>query len=347
MNLLFFDTECSSCSNGAKICEFGYVLTDMEFNIIKYESLLINPQSKFNVYGLRRAGIEFSHPYETYYKSPDLKQRYDTIRALLSDPEILPVGYSCDNDARFLISDFRRNKLEVFDYEFLDVLPLFREGLKREKDLSLDTVYLETRGEDVHHHEALTDAAMTMQVLKYYLKLAEKTLVETLRTCHYAFGEVFKERIVLGGKPFRFNGGGKMTGLNKRVMSAFLAGKPVREGELENKTFCFSKDYEAENFYSVLKAADEITDRGGSYTEVISLADFVIAGDNTDRGFLKRKKRRSAKIISIAEFCGMLSISPEELDKENVNVDAILSKTEENARWYKDYLEHLSKKKIF
>ena len=262
MNLLFFDTECSSCANGAKICEFGYVLTDMDFNIIKYENLLIDPQSKFNSYGLKQAGIEFSHSYDEYYKSPDLKERYPIIKGLLTDPDVLPVGYSCDNDARFLISDFKRNKLDIFDYEFLDVMPLFRDGLKREKNLSLDAVYLETGGEDVHHHEALSDAAMTMQVLKYYLSLSKKSLLETLRTSGFSFGEVFSERIVLGGKPFKFAECGRMTGLNKRVMAAFLSGKPVCEGELDNKTFCFSKDFESENFYTVLKAADEITDRG-------------------------------------------------------------------------------------
>lgn len=347
MKLLFFDTECSSCTNGAKICEFGFVLTDMDFNILEAENLLINPQSKFNVYGFKQAGIKFNYPYEVYYKSPNIKERYAKIRELLADKDTLPIGYSCDNDARFLISDFKRNNLEIFDYEFFDVLPLFKEGLKREKELSLDSVYAETGGDDVSHHEALHDAAMTMQVLKHYLALAGSTLVETLKTCKYAFGEVYKERIVLGGKPFRYADSGKMTAQNKRVLSAFLSGKPVVEGELENKTFCFSKDFEAENFFTVLKAADEITDRGGRFTEIISFADFVIAADSTDRNFLKRKKRRSARIISIAEFCEMLKILPETLEKERVNVDSILSKAEENSEWYNSYLEHLNTKKSF
>ncbi|MBP5372576.1 MAG: hypothetical protein J6Y44_00120 [Clostridia bacterium] len=347
MKLLFFDTECSSCTNGAKICEFGYVLTDMHFNILKAENLLINPQSKFNVYGFKRAGITFNYPYDVYYKSPDLKERYARIKELLSDKDVLPVGYSCDNDARFLISDFKRNGLEIFDYEFFDVFPLFKEGLKREKDLSLNAVYAETGGDSVSHHEALHDAAMTMQVLKHYLSLAGATLEQTLRNCKYAFGEVFKERIVLSGKPFRYADSGKMTAQNKRVLAAFLSEKPAVEGELENKTFCFSKDFEAENFFTVLKAADEITDRGGRFTEIISFADFVIAGDTTDRNFLKKKKRRSAKIISIAEFCEMLNILPESLEKESVDADAILSKTEGNSEWYASYLLHLSTKKSF
>ena len=39
---VFFDLECANCSFGiAKICEFGYVITDDKLNIISSDNLLI------------------------------------------------------------------------------------------------------------------------------------------------------------------------------------------------------------------------------------------------------------------------------------------------------------------
>ena len=45
MNLVFFDIECASVNKTtAKICAFGYVVCDENFNIIKKEDILVNPK---------------------------------------------------------------------------------------------------------------------------------------------------------------------------------------------------------------------------------------------------------------------------------------------------------------
>lgn len=44
MKYLFFDIECSNCFNGVgKMCEFGYVLTDENFKIIKMDDIPMSP----------------------------------------------------------------------------------------------------------------------------------------------------------------------------------------------------------------------------------------------------------------------------------------------------------------
>ena len=56
---LFFDLECANCYNHvAKICEFGYVLTDDKLNIIAKENLIVNPMSPFNTYGFKTLKIQ-------------------------------------------------------------------------------------------------------------------------------------------------------------------------------------------------------------------------------------------------------------------------------------------------
>ena len=50
MKYLFFDIECSVVSKkAAKICAFGYCLTDEKFHILEKEDLLINPQGGFHL----------------------------------------------------------------------------------------------------------------------------------------------------------------------------------------------------------------------------------------------------------------------------------------------------------
>lgn len=49
MRYLFFDIECADGSKA--ICEFGYVLTDEKFNIIRKRNILIDPECHFNLAG--------------------------------------------------------------------------------------------------------------------------------------------------------------------------------------------------------------------------------------------------------------------------------------------------------
>ena len=51
MKYLFFDIECANSFDGVgKICEFGYVLTDENLNVIKQGIHLINPDAEFDWY---------------------------------------------------------------------------------------------------------------------------------------------------------------------------------------------------------------------------------------------------------------------------------------------------------
>ena len=52
MQYLFFDIECANCDGGnGKICSFGYVLTDENFNEIEKEDIIIDPKAPFHLRG--------------------------------------------------------------------------------------------------------------------------------------------------------------------------------------------------------------------------------------------------------------------------------------------------------
>ena len=50
MKYVFFDIECAAVfKNVAKICAFGYVVTDEQFNVLAREDILLNPKGKFHL----------------------------------------------------------------------------------------------------------------------------------------------------------------------------------------------------------------------------------------------------------------------------------------------------------
>ena len=69
MKYLFLDLEMANSKNGGKICEFGYVLTNEKFEILKEENLIINPnieRKSWDYYALN----EILKKTAAYYERP-------------------------------------------------------------------------------------------------------------------------------------------------------------------------------------------------------------------------------------------------------------------------------------
>ena len=72
MKYLFFDIECAGVfKNVAKICAFGYCLTDEQFHILEKEDILINPQGGFHLTDRKGTqGLVLPYAYDSFKKSP-------------------------------------------------------------------------------------------------------------------------------------------------------------------------------------------------------------------------------------------------------------------------------------
>lgn len=63
MDYVFFDIECANCIEGqAKICSFGYVVTDEQFDVIEREDLIVNPKAPFLLSGRKKTVPSSSLP---------------------------------------------------------------------------------------------------------------------------------------------------------------------------------------------------------------------------------------------------------------------------------------------
>ena len=76
MDYLFFDIECANCNEGAKICEFGYVIANHNFEKIEQKNILINPNAPFDEFVINSL---LNYKKEEYDKSPLLPSVYDEI----------------------------------------------------------------------------------------------------------------------------------------------------------------------------------------------------------------------------------------------------------------------------
>ena len=75
MKYVFFDIECACVYKSvAKICAFGYVVTDGEFCVLEREDILIDPKGKFHLTDRKgREGIVLPYAYEDFKKYPPFK----------------------------------------------------------------------------------------------------------------------------------------------------------------------------------------------------------------------------------------------------------------------------------
>lgn len=187
MRYLFFDIECADGSKA--ICEFGYVLTDEKFNIIRKRNILIDPECHFNLTGrVGQDDLILTYPYSEYYKFYPFDESYETIKNLMTQKDLLIFGHAVNNDIGFLIKDCNRYKLPLFDYTAFDIqkmLPVFDKQNKRYTSLEkafVDLVPAEIRSE-LKDHRACDDAMKTLLVFKAMVLDLEFTPKDLIDSC--------------------------------------------------------------------------------------------------------------------------------------------------------------------
>lgn len=200
MRYLFFDIECADGSKA--ICEFGYVLTDEKFNVIRKRNILIDPECRFNLTGrVGQDDLVLTYPYSEYYKFYPFDESYETIKNLMTQKDLLIFGHAVNNDIGFLIKDCNRYKLPPFDYTAYDIqkmLPVFNKQNKRYTSLEkafVDLVPAEIRSE-LKDHRACDDAMKTMLVFKAMvvdLEFTPKDLIESCPESAYNALEYWKQ----------------------------------------------------------------------------------------------------------------------------------------------------------
>ncbi len=342
MKYLFIDIECANCFQGTgKICEFGFVLTDEQFNEIDRRIFVVNPKSEFDWYVVKNM---LAYRIETYKSSPDYPFYFDKIQALFTDKETLVLGHTTDADIKYLNDEAERYSLPFFNCKFYDAKFMYNlyAGTPN-KSLGVSKICEELGiSTPKHEHKSVDDAYATMLIVKEICSRMQLSVLELVEKCEDCRGETCEGKVTtvvgerarkrreelekLYGANIKDN---MLRGDNKINFLQFLDGvQPqgkIIECELTGKKISVSLNYEYAHFKEMLSIVQLLKNRGCDYSLKASLADYFVTchavdSEGNEMGCSRLKYVNEAianganiKIITLDELFVLLGTTPDEL----------------------------------
>jgi DNA polymerase III epsilon subunit-like protein len=257
MKYLFFDIECAGVyKNVAKICAFGYCLTDEQFNILEKEDLLINPKGKFQLTDKSgEQGLVLPYEYENFKNYPTFVECKDKIYALLEDKDTLVVGHAVMNDVKYLNLESKRFHLPSFCFSFADTQFAYMNKVgEYTKQLGLGKI-AEELGVQFTPHRAVDDAYATMRVAEALCKSENCSLTELIKKYQITLGRISHYEITkitsVGAEKHAAEVAKRkeLREYSRRIFHLNVEKEKVRRnksGKLADKSVCFSHPLEVE-----------------------------------------------------------------------------------------------------
>lgn len=293
MKLVFFDIECAGVHKTyAKICAFGYVVCDENFNILEKEDILINPKGRFELTNRRgEKGLVLPYDYADFKKQPSFPKVYSRIKALLEDKDSIVLGHAVLNDVKYLNLECRRFHLPPFKFSFADSQLFFMASVNDfSRQFGLEHI-AEELGVEFTPHRAADDAYATMRVVQEMCRANNCTYEELVALLGFTNGRTENNNIVrpqcTGFKKYR-KSLRKAREARSRARVKFYNNLTRRrkmvKGPLSGKIFCFSRVLEDEIDESI-PLVESIFALGGNYSKHVEECTHYVRAENdvTDR----------------------------------------------------------------
>lgn len=304
MNLVFFDIECASVfKTSAKICAFGYVLCDEQFNIIEKEDILVNPKGKFHLTdGRGEHGLVLPYEYSEFKNHPVFPQIYNRIKKLLEDKNNLVFGHATINDVNYLDLETRRFQLPPFDFDFSDSQLMYMTSIKDfSRQFGLEYI---TKDLDVEFtpHRAADDAYATMRVVEALCKKHDCSPFDLEKLLGIRRGKLKGHRIYRpvskAFTEYRNELQRQKAERSKRrckFYSKVNCRHKVTSHKLKGQTVCFSRLFE-DDIQRSIPLVEGIFACGGKYTQKIAECNIYICDENDDSQRTKTVRDGDGKI---------------------------------------------------
>lgn len=286
MNYVFFDIECACVYRSvAKICAFGYVVTDENFNVTAREDILMNPKGKFHLTDRKGGeGLVLPYEYEDFKKYPVFPAHFRKIRALLEAKDAIVLGHATMNDVNYLNLETKRYRLPSFRFEFHDT-QFFWMNVTGEYGHQVGLGGMaESLGVEFTPHRAVDDAYATMRVCEALCKREGASVKELIDRYRIRGGKIEGYRITpcasMGQKVHYEEKEREREAYHRaheefyRCVNKYMHKR--KKGPLEGKVYCFSKDVEIDVPASV-KLVKCIFSAGGKYTSRPAQCNVYIA----------------------------------------------------------------------
>ncbi len=312
MKYLFFDIECSSVSkNAAKICAFGYCLTDEKFNILKKEDILINPQGGFHLTDRKgEQGLVLPYQYGEFKKYPTFPQEADRIYALLQDADTLVVGHAAMNDVKYLNLESKRFSLPPLSFDFADTQFIYMNVVGEfSRQFGLGVI-AEELGVSFTAHRAMDDAYATMKIAQALCEKQSLSLPRLIEQYEITLGSIENYEVTqTTSAPFRAFKQAREREKEEReraraqfhIFADRAKRRRAKDGALKNKTVCFSHPLELQTelakslLLSAFEQAAQITYRAEE-------CDIYICFETENGARLQSAKARGARVFTPEQF---------------------------------------------
>ncbi len=276
MKYVFFDIECACVfKNVAKMCAFGYVVTDADFCLLERNDILMDPRGKFRLTDRKgKEGLVLPYEYEDFKKYPPFPAAYRRIKRLLEDKDAVVIGHATLNDVNYLNLETKRYKLPSFRFDWHDTQFFWmntENSFERQVGLG---VMAEALGVEFTPHRAVDDAYATMRVCEALCRREGLSVLELVQKYGIRAGKIANYQIKspdsegrcrhLEEKETIREAHAKAHEAFYRVVNKHM-NRRKKGGSLEGKVFCFSKDVEDEVEIST-KLVRAIFEAGGKYT---------------------------------------------------------------------------------
>ncbi len=318
MKYLFFDIECSVVSkNAAKICAFGYCLTDEKFNILEKEDILINPQGGFHLTDRKGTqGLVLPYKYSDFKNYPTFQQKAEKIYGLLQDKDTLVAGHATMNDVKYLNLESKRFSLPSFQFDFADTQFVYMNRVKEfSRQFGLGSIAQEL-GVEFVAHRAVDDAYATMKVAEAMCKEEGMTFSELLQKYEITLGKIENyeisppiSRALVEYKAEQERKKEERESKKAEFYRFFDREKRKRskEGKLKGKRVCFSHPLELELLLSK-KLLIALFAEGGFFVSRAEECDVYVCLEGESGARLKSAQERKSKIMTAEEFATHLGV---------------------------------------
>lgn len=318
MKYLFFDIECAVVSKfSAKICAFGYCLTDEKFHILEKEDLLINPQGNFHLTDRKGTqGLVLPYKYGEFKNYPTFCERAEKIYGLLQDKDTIVAGHATMNDVKYLNFESKRFSLPSFAFDFTDTQFIYMNRIGEfSRQFGLGII-AEQLGVEFVPHRAVDDAYATMKIAEAmctaeglsFPALLEKYKIRMGRIENYEITQTTSEAFVSYKQEQERK---KEERERAKVEFHRFADREKRrrakDGILKNKRVCFSHPLEQTLPLScdLLKAA---FNQAAHFTSKAEECDVYVCFEHETGPRLKSVQATGARIFTPDAFCGFLGI---------------------------------------
>ena len=335
MRYLFFDIECC---DGKHICEFGFVITDENFQRIDKQVITINPDKPFCLTGRgNQADITLSYTEQEYYESPLFPDYYDIIKELLEYPDQVVFGYSIKNDILFLKTACERYQKQYINFQYIDVQIVYKLYSGSKDNISLEKAIHQLNITPVENlHRSDDDSYGTLEICKAIRPLKEDKVEIDSRyssACGhsddinrmYSGNDLTEMLNILKEDSTRLSNGKKKLCI-KRFAEIASPVATIEINELSGTKICFSFEYELNHTKETIILIQLLAKFACRYTVKVSESDYYVATESELNGETEsdihtryyaaahERDGQKVKIITWLKLLDILGVTEETLD---------------------------------